>query len=165
MLIEWLASNAFDGARVVLVSTAESPLSVNYPADEWLTSRGWTGEVLVIDAIDIDFMVLEGGGDHVAALKQGPILTFDRETGIPTIVGHRTTFGAPFLRLDELQIGDRFTFTTIDGTRTFEVTLIDRCDSDAPCPARDEDDLLLAAYDPEYTGDTRLTVHATEVVD
>ncbi|HAP74604.1 MAG TPA: hypothetical protein DCR14_00795 [Acidimicrobiaceae bacterium] len=227
-LIEGLASNAFDGARVVLVSTAESPSAVNYPPGEWLASRGWTGEVLydaslgdgaagelaeafgasawpyfvmvnsegvvtaraagerevddvvelintaatgdvvgqlVIDAIDLDFMVLEGGGDHVATLKKGPILTFDRETGTPTIVGHRTTYGAPFLRLEELQIGDRLTFTTVDGTRTFEVTLVDRCDGDEPCPARDGDDLLLAAFDPEYTSNTRLTVHATEVFD
>ena len=47
-LIEWMADGGVpDGLRVVLVSTAVSVGSVNYPPGEWLADRGWTASVLV----------------------------------------------------------------------------------------------------------------------
>ena len=118
---------------------------------------------LVIDAIEVDWFVVEGGSDHEAAMERGPIMTADRVTGTPTILGTRTTYGAPFLRLDELQPGDTFTIVSLDGTRTFEVTLVERCEGDEVCAAQQGDDMLLATYDPEFTDRARLTIHATEV--
>ena len=63
------------------------------------------GEVVAIiriPKIDLEKAVLEGVG--VEDLKKGPG-HYPRQPGNAAIAGHRTTYGAPFSRLDELQPG------------------------------------------------------------
>lgn len=72
--------------------------------------------------------------------------------GNMAIAGHRTTYGAPFYRLDELEPGDVIRITTRDGEFVYEVT-----DSEVVAPTRvdvlddfGDDRLTLTACNPRY---------------
>lgn len=84
------------------------------------------GEVvgrLVIPRIDLDQFVVEGVGAE--ELKKGP--GHYRGTPMPGtagnvgLAGHRTTWGAPFHRIDELRPGDEITVTMPWGDAVYEV--------------------------------------------
>lgn len=73
-----------------------------------------TGELvgrLTIPAIDVDWMVIVGTDSK--ELKRGPGLwrhgVVPGMPGNATIAGHRTTYGGPFRRLNDLRPGDRIT--------------------------------------------------------
>ena len=78
---------------------------------------------LTIGAIDSDFIVVQGvdlklrqdGPGHFA---QTPL---PGQPGNAAIAGHRTTYKAPFNRIDELVPGDLITVTTLQGTFTYAV--------------------------------------------
>jgi sortase A len=84
--------------------------------------------VLRIPRIGVDKAIIEGVG--VPDLKKGPGhypgTPAPGQPGNAAIAGHRTTYGAPFYRLDELRVGDDILVTTrqgrfhyeVDGTRT-----------------------------------------------
>src|SRR5690606_38003586 len=69
-----------------------------------------------IPAIDLDWVVV--WGTDLEHLKKGPgwypESSFFGEPGNAAIAGHRTTYGAPFNRIDELKTGDRIT-VSVDG--------------------------------------------------
>ena len=73
--------------------------------------------------IGLDWVVVEGVG--VPDLRTGPGhmpgTPMPGQYGNSVISGHRTTYGAPFNRLDELDPGDRITVETLIGTHTYEV--------------------------------------------
>jgi sortase A len=77
-----------------------------------------------IPAIDLDTIVVEG--TTPAALRAGaghfPKTALPGEPGNVAIAGHRTTFGRPFNRMDDLVPGDKIILTTPVGTHTYEVT-------------------------------------------
>ena len=79
---------------------------------------------IVIPAIGVDKIVVEGVS--LADLKKGPghypETPLPGQEGNAAIAGHRTTYGAPFHRLDELEPGDEITVTTVQGEFTYEVT-------------------------------------------
>jgi LPXTG-site transpeptidase (sortase) family protein len=75
------------------------------------TVSGRIGEPLgkiVIPAIGVDVIVVEGTG--VRDLKEGPghweETPFPGQVGNFVVSGHRTTYGAPFFKLNELKPGD-----------------------------------------------------------
>lgn len=76
-----------------------------------------------ISAIGVN--VVFGEGTTTEDLERGP--GHYPETPLPghlgncAIGGHRTTYGAPFLRLDELKPGDKIVITTHEGVFTYEV--------------------------------------------
>ncbi len=78
---------------------------------------------LVIPDIGVDWTVVAGVGTE--ELRNGP----GHYPGTPMpgmagnvgIAGHRTTWGAPFNRIDELEPGDELTVQTIQGTFTYRV--------------------------------------------
>lgn len=61
-----------------------------------------------IDKIGVDWIVVEGVS--VSVLKKGPGhypgTALPGQTGNVVVSGHRTTYGAPFFRLDEVKVGD-----------------------------------------------------------
>jgi sortase A len=77
-----------------------------------------------IPRIDLEKFVVEGVG--VEDLKKGPGhypgTAMPGETGNAAIAGHRTTYGAPFGRLDELEAGDSIVVATRTGEFRYEVT-------------------------------------------
>jgi sortase A len=80
---------------------------------------------LVIPAISVDKFVVQGTAE--ADLSQGPghypSTVMPGQVGNAGIAGHRTTYGAPFFRLDELKVGDPIYITDTSGTRyTYTMT-------------------------------------------
>ncbi len=77
----------------------------------------------MISKIGIDWTFVQGAS--VEDERKGPIHYSDSpmpgEDGNVVIVGHRTTYGAPFLRLNELQTGDVIQLTTLAGGFTYIV--------------------------------------------
>ena len=78
---------------------------------------------LEIPKLDVDTMVVEG--TSLAALRAGaghyPETPLPGEAGNVAIAGHRTTYGKPFNRVDELVKGDKIVLTTPVGKYTYEV--------------------------------------------
>ena len=78
---------------------------------------------LEIPTIDVDTVVVEG--TSLAALRAGaghfPETPLPGEAGNVAIAGHRTTYGRPFNRIDELNDGDEITLTTPLGRHTYKV--------------------------------------------
>ena len=74
---------------------------------------------LIVPAIGVDQVVVSGVG--LDELKKGPGHYPDTplpgKIGNAAIAGHRSTFGAPFARVDELKRGDEIDVTRPDGTR------------------------------------------------
>lgn len=79
---------------------------------------------LEIPSLDVDTMVVEG--TSLAALRAGaghyPETPLPGEVGNVAIAGHRTTYGRPFNRMDELTEGDQIILSTPVGRYVYEVT-------------------------------------------
>lgn len=79
---------------------------------------------LQIPKLDVDVVVVEG--TTPAALHAGaghyPRTPLPGERGNVAIAGHRTTYGRPFNRLDELAAGDRVVLTTPVGRYVYEIS-------------------------------------------
>ena len=75
------------------------------------------------------------------------------------IFGNRTTYGAPFLDLDQLVVGDTLTWTDESGTATFEVVATSTCPTDEGCPSI-AGALVLTTPDPADTDRNALYVYA-----
>ena len=88
-----------------------------------LVEGDWAA-IIVIPKIGLDQVVVEGVG--VEDLKEGighyPDTKMPGETGNAAFAGHRTTYGAPFNRLDDLAPGDTISVTTRAGTFRYDVT-------------------------------------------
>ena len=77
-----------------------------------------------IPSIDVAKVVVQGVA--VADLRKGPghydDTSLPGSPGNAAIAGHRTTYGAPFKRIDELMPGDEITVTSIQGEFTYRVS-------------------------------------------
>lgn len=117
-----------------------------------------------IPKIGLNQIVVNGVG--VEDLKKGvghyPDTKMPGEKGNAALAGHRTTYGAPFNRIDELGPGDQITITTLKGTFRYEwmekqivtpetVSVLD----DTP-----DDRLTLTTCNPKYSAAERLIVVA-----
>ncbi len=90
--------------------------------------------LLEIPSIGVHTFVVSGV--EPADLKQGPGHYPDTpmpgQLGNSAIAGHRTTYGQPFYRLDELKPGDEIVVTTVQGRFVYRVTaseVVDPSDS------------------------------------
>lgn len=95
-------------------------------AEEYRKGKVKSGEALTrleIPKLGVDVIVVEG--TSLAALRAGaghyPKTALPGEPGNVAIAGHRTTYGRPFNRLDELQPGDRIVLTTPLARHVYEV--------------------------------------------
>ena len=144
----------------VAATTSATPVPIPSP-------RPPTGEavgIIRIPKIGLDSAVVEGVG--VGDLRKGPghypETPLPGEGGNAAIAGHRTTYGAPFNRLDELVTGDEIQVTTRRGTYRYEVqdklvVLPNRVDVLDPTP---EPRLTLTTCTPKYSAARRLIVVA-----
>jgi sortase A len=96
-------------------------------ADDYREGKIRSGEPLTrlqIPKLDVDVVVVEG--TSLAALRAGaghyPSTALPGEEGNVSIAGHRTTYGRPFARMDELTSGDRVVLTTPIGRHVYEIT-------------------------------------------
>ncbi len=104
--------------------------------------------------------VLEDGPGHF------PETPFPGQFGNAAIAGHRTTYGHPFLDLDDLEIGDDVFVTTLAGRYTYvvsELVVVEPDDYAAVIPTVDPNvaTLTLLTCDPPYSTKRRLVVLAT----
>lgn len=119
---------------------------------------------IVIPKIDVDWAVVEGVG--AAELRKGPGhmrgSALPGQYGNSVISGHRSTYGSPFSRLDELDPGDRFTVETLIGVHTYEVvsTRIVGPDHSWVVHHRAGAWMTLTTCHPRYSSQQRLIVFA-----
>jgi sortase A len=117
---------------------------------------------IVIPAIGVDKIVVEGVS--LTDLKKGPghfpQTPLPGQEGNAAIAGHRTTYGAPFNRLDELKPGDEVTVTTVQGEFTYEVTETQIVAPTQVEVLEDKGDnrLTLTACHPKYSARQRIVV-------
>lgn len=95
-------------------------------AGDYQLGKIGTGDPLTrlqIPKLDVDVIVVEG--TTLAALHAGaghyPRTALPGERGNVAIAGHRTTYGKPLARMDELERGDRIVLTTPVGRHVYEV--------------------------------------------
>lgn len=86
-----------------------------------------TGDAVMrvrVPRLDIDVIVVEGTSDAALRAGAGHYRSSDlpEESGNVALAGHRTTFGKPFNRMDELRPGDEIFVTTPLGRYVYTVT-------------------------------------------
>jgi len=120
-----------------------------------------------IPKIDVDWYVVEGVG--VDQLKRGPGhvpgMAMPGEKGNVVISGHRTTYGAPFHRLDETAVGDVIRLRSRSGLfiyRVSEVKIVQPTDLSVVVPTEDAR-LTLTTCHPKFSAAKRLIVVAALV--
>lgn len=123
---------------------------------------------ITIPTIDVDKFVV--AGVEIDDLKRGPGLFLGSplpgQLGNVAIAGHRTTYGAPFSRIDEVRQGDRITLETTSGTYTYvtngspkivPASAIEVVKTKDPTQAT----LTLVSCHPKWTSAKRIIVVAT----
>lgn len=117
-----------------------------------------------IPAIDADYIVIEGTdeGDLQRGPGHYPTTALPGQGRTIAIAGHRTTYGAPFNRINEIEVGDPIKLEMPYGTFTYEVTKTDIVD---PADVGIVDDvgherLVLTACHPLYSAAQRYAVFA-----
>lgn len=130
-----------------------------------------TGEavaIIRIPKIGVEKAVVQGVG--VPDLKKGPghypTTPMPGQPGNAAIAGHRTTYGAPFYRLDELKEGDHIEVTTQQGVFTYEVMeskVVKPTQSEVLDPTPDNR-LTLTTCNPRFSASQRLVV-VSKLVD
>jgi LPXTG-site transpeptidase (sortase) family protein len=120
---------------------------------------------LTIPKINIEWITNEGS--DVPDLKKGPghipQTPLPGEAGRCTLSGHRTTYGAPFNRIDELKKGDMIYLEALNGNKYFyQVTSfqIVKPTYVEILNGTDRKELLLTTCYPEYSAKERLVVIA-----
>jgi sortase A len=143
--------------------------------EEWETTARQTGSPLTrieIPAIDVSTVVV--GGTSPAALRAGaghyPNTPLPGEVGNVGIAGHRTTYGRPFNRVDELDPGDEIWLRTPVGDHRYVVSDPDPDVGDNPwvttpddwgvVAASDEAVLTLTTCHPKGSAQERMIVRA-----
>lgn len=128
-----------------------------------------------IPKIGLDHIVVSGTGK--GDLQKGPghytSTPLPGQFGNSAIAGHRTTYGAPFNRLDELAVGDKIILTTVQGTFTYKVNkapfTVKPTDVSVINPTTDPADptgktllatLTLTTCHPKYSAAQRLIIKA-----
>ena len=133
---------------------------------------GEAAAIIEVPKIGLSRVVVEGTSR--AELKKGPghyIGTpFPGQPGNVGIAGHRTTYGAPFNRIDELQAGDEVILSSSQGRFTYKVIPAPTQPTQAwyaVSPSQVEvlddfgdDRVTLTACHPKYSAKQRIIVHA-----
>jgi sortase A len=150
-------STAAPASTVAPASTTTSTLPALPPPP-----TGTAVAIIKIPRISVNAAVVEGVG--VDDLKKGPghypKTPLPGQAGNAAIAGHRTTYGAPFYRLNELKPGDDIFVSTRDGTFDYKVTSShDVSPSDvAVLDPTTDNRLTLTTCTPRFTASKRLVV-------
>ena len=119
---------------------------------------------IVIPKIGVDKIIVEGVSR--SDLQKGPGhypgTPLPGQAGNASIAGHRTTYGAPFFRVDELEVGDEILVTTLQGSFKY---IVSGQSIVAPSEVSVIDDfgdnrLTLTSCHPKYTARERIIITA-----
>ncbi len=129
--------------------------------------------IIRIPKIEVDMVVVEG--TDTESLKKGPGHYTQtaypwEEKGRVGIAGHRTTYGAPFWALNELERGDRIVLATEYGIFDYRVTRKVVTSPSGILPTGDsilkqtkDPTLVLTTCNPRFSAAERLIVFADRV--
>ena len=140
------------------VTTTVPPVAVTAPP------AGDAVAIINIDKIGVHKAVVEGVG--LGDLRKGPGhypgTPLPGQAGNAAIAGHRTTYGAPFFRLDELHDGDAIAITTRGGTYHYVVdkTMIVKPTDVSVLDTTTAPHLTLTTCNPRFSASQRLVVQA-----
>jgi sortase (surface protein transpeptidase) len=115
------------------------------------TKEGLPMAVLTIPDIGLkNVVVVEGTSSRDLTKGPGhlPDTVYPGQSGTSVIYGKVATFGAPFSRLMQLQVGDVISVTTGQGTARYRVSSFG--DDQHPAPANSANRLVLATADSAY---------------
>lgn len=117
-----------------------------------------------IPSIDADYVVIQGTdeGDLQRGPGHYPTTALPGQGKTIGIAGHRTTYGAPFNRIDKIEIGDEITLEMPYATFTYDVTKTDIVDPSDVEIVEDigREQLVLTACHPLYSAAERYAVFA-----
>ena len=140
-----------------ITSTTPATPATDTPTTTTLPPPPTKGDVvaqIIIDKIDVDKFMIAGVG--YKELEKGPGLfagsPLPGQLGNVSIAGHRTTFGAPFGRVNELVKGDRIVMKTSRGEFVYLVT-------GAPTIVKASDVDVIRTVDPTRAILTLVTCH------
>jgi LPXTG-site transpeptidase (sortase) family protein len=135
-------------------------------ADEFASAVRWkTGEPLgriIIPSIGLNVVMVEGTGK--GDLREGPghwpETPFPGQGGNFVVSGHRTTYGAPFLKLNKVKVGDEIDLVLPYGAARYVVTrVVIVGPRDVQTVAqRGKEQVSLAACHPIYSASQRIVV-------
>ncbi len=119
-----------------------------------------------IPSIGVDAVVV--AGVEPDDLKKGPGhyegTPMPGQLGNSAIAGHRTTYGQPFYRLDEVAVGDEIVLTTVQGRFVYRASGSEVVEPEQSEVVATTDPtvatLTLTTCTPRYTASQRLVVHA-----
>jgi len=148
-------------------AVAATTVPTTLPAAPPPTPEGDAVAILRIPGIGLEKAVVEGVS--LPALKRGPGhypgTPLPGQPGNAAVAGHRTTYGAPFSRLDELQAGDPILVTTRQGRFRYEVASkkVVKPSETTVLDGTGDDRLTLTTCEPRYSAARRLVVVAALV--
>jgi sortase A len=161
---EVLAEAASPSSTTTTSTTLGPAPSTTIPTTTEPVPEGEPVARIVIPKIGVDWIVVEGIA--LSDLKKGPghyeQTPLPGQLGNAAIAGHRTTYGAPFNRIDELDPGDEITVETVQGKFTYVVreqqivapSQVDVLDD------KGDNRLTLTACHPKYSARQRIVVVA-----
>jgi sortase A len=151
-------STTVAGPSSTTLVPALAPPGVPLPAEGDPAGR------IEIPRIGLDDVFVEGVS--VADLKRGPGhypgTPLPGQAGNAAIAGHRTTYGAPFHRVDELAAGDEIRVTTVQGSFVYAVreTIVVRPEQSEVLNPTPDNRLTLTSCHPKYSARRRIIVIA-----
>jgi sortase A len=163
-------------ATTAPASTTVAPTTTTAPVAETTTTSlaepdVVEGDVLArLDIPRLDETTYVIAGVSVADLRKGPghfpDTALPGQLGNAVIAGHRTTYGAPFARINELQPGDQVVLTTRSGQRyVYTVSgapfVVAPTGVDVLADTPGQATLTLISCHPKYTARNRIVVPAT----
>jgi sortase A len=109
--------------QVSATELAGAPRDVPVVVSEPTPFQGEAVGRIVIPRAGVDWTVVEGvtGDDLKTGAGHMPGTALPGQQGNAVISGHRTTYGAPFLHLDRVLVGDPIVVETASGTHVYQV--------------------------------------------
>ena len=144
------------------VSTTTPPATVSEAAPP--PPAGDAVAIIRIPKLGVEKAVVQGVTLNL--LKKGPghypTTPMPGQPGNAAIAGHRTTYGAPFFRLNELDPGDPILITTRQGRFRYEVSrkLVVRPNDNSVLNSTDDNRLTITTCEPRFSAARRLIVIA-----
>ena len=126
--------------------------------------RGAAAGRIKIERIDANYILVNG--TDTASLRKGPAIyddvPFPGAPGTTAIAGHRTTYGAPFRKIDKLRRGDEVVVEMPYGRFTYDVEMTRIVPPTQLSVIRrvGYDRLVLSACHPLYSAAKRIIVFA-----
>jgi sortase A len=162
-------SRAQDALRTEFAAVVEAPVPIEEAVTAPPVPLGDAYAQITIPTIGVNFMVVQG--TDYDDLKKGPGHYSDTadpwdDSGRVAIAGHRTTYLAPFFKLDKLADGDRINLRTEYGTFRYEIRrvfVIPSAGSGRVLTQTDAPTLVLTTCNPVYAAYERLIVTAVRV--